>query len=79
MCPNILDNVHSCKCGGKLVVDHVEAKASIDPNGTGNEIVFECNSCKKSYRVAIADVFGVQLFDPDPDFLKGVDSANGKV
>lgn len=72
----------TCSCGGILILDKVEKHFAI---GKNNELenfpmyVYECETCHNSYRVARASVDEVSLYDADPNFLNGVDSANGKI
>jgi hypothetical protein len=65
-----------CICGGWI--DHAEVADTA--MATEKEFIFTCESCGKTYSYAKADIESadIELIDPDPDFLKGVDSANGK-
>ena len=76
-----------CTCGGKLTLAEIRRHAfdqfnediSIASKRSIEEI-YTCENCDKCYGRAKAAIESedIQLFDPDPDFLKGVDFTNGK-
>ena len=67
-----------CTCGSSLYP--CKSYVAVGEKRSSAEVL-ECNTCHKKYQVARGsiDPTDIVLEEVDFDFLKGVDSANGKV
>ena len=72
----------TCKCGGSLIFNGKEKNYSIASDNKLTSFpmfIYECTECHTIYRIAKSKVDGIEIYDPDPNFLNGVDLANGKI